>query len=189
MTGGKGFQLWGSIRTDGPSIGKTFVFNFFYSSGSFRPIRTSTTRRPCSSREVPRVVHHGHDFGGMPPPRSRSDHPAPSPALPARTIRVPRARACRRYAGELLLAGERRSSKHPHPPPFLCISLERGETLAGRFSPRLWPVHPCPQYARIGAVTLGVLTGFGNQSKLEGMANTRLLEELEFRKHNPIYYK
>jgi hypothetical protein len=34
-----------------------------------------------------------------------------------------------------------------------------------------------------------VLTGFGNQSKLEGMANTRLLEELEFRKHNPIYYK
>ena len=45
------------------------------------------------------------------------------------------------------------------------------------------------QYARIGAVTWGALCGFSNQSKMEGMATTRLLEELEFRKHHPIFYK
>ena len=42
---------------------------------------------------------------------------------------------------------------------------------------------------RIGALSLGALTGFGNQSKLQGMADARLLEELDFRAHNPIYYK
>ena len=42
---------------------------------------------------------------------------------------------------------------------------------------------------RIGALTLGALTGYGNQSKLQGMADARLLEELDFRAHNPIYYK
>ena len=42
---------------------------------------------------------------------------------------------------------------------------------------------------RIGALTLGALTGYGNQSKLQGMADARLLEELDFRAHNPIYFK
>ena len=39
------------------------------------------------------------------------------------------------------------------------------------------------QYMRIGALALGGLTGFGNQSKLQGMADARLLEELDFRAH------
>ena len=42
---------------------------------------------------------------------------------------------------------------------------------------------------RVGALTLGALTGFGNQSKLQGMADARLLEEIDFRAHNPIFYK
>ena len=44
-------------------------------------------------------------------------------------------------------------------------------------------------YARVGALAWGSLAGFGNQSKLQGMADARLLEELDFRAHNPMYYK
>ena len=41
----------------------------------------------------------------------------------------------------------------------------------------------------MGALALGVYTGAGNQGKLEAMANARILDEVEFRKHNPVYYK
>eukprot|EP01048_Picozoa_sp_COSAG05_P012868 COSAG05_NODE_1322_length_5190_cov_6.444507_5_plen_71_part_00 len=41
----------------------------------------------------------------------------------------------------------------------------------------------------MGALALGAYVGAGNQGKLEAMANARILDEVEFRKHNPVYYK